>query len=136
MKQKTDDMLVNVQRKFRDRNIKYIHRNKETFQVEISKKTIERNNGVPQHYELKSQTKYVKRFWISDIMQVAQEYETAKEHLDSILEDVTRQMFEKFCQHYAKWMQGLVIVCLCLFCVVCLFLFNPFILQLFTMKQY
>ena len=64
-----DSILVETKRQFGDKNIKFVHRNKETFQIEIKVSTL-KTSELPDEFTQMSQTKTVKRFWTPRIKEV------------------------------------------------------------------
>lgn len=102
MKRQLDVELREVRQYFHDKKISYVHKNKETYQLEISVSSL-RGVDVPRSYQLMSQTKSVKRFWTPEIKELVGELEVAKENRENVLKDVTRVVFEQFCKYHVKW---------------------------------
>jgi len=104
-----EEYLGEVRREFGDTSIKYHHRAKEVYQLEISVDTLKRRKA-PEQYEQMSQTVKVRRFWTPTVRTLVAELETAQARRDDVLQDVTRQVFAKFGQDYPLWAQAVACV--------------------------
>lgn len=101
---KLDAYLKKQREKFADSTIKWAHKTNETYQLEISQKTVTRvGNLLSKDYEQKSSTKDVRRFWTSEISELVDQLDDAKERRNEAFRDTSRQMFAEFSEHYAKW---------------------------------
>lgn len=94
--------LFDVQTYWKDKTIKFHHKNKEAYQLEISMETLKREK-TPDSYLLQSSTKTHKRFWTPKIQTFVAKLEELKDKKEAVLKDVARQIFAKFGENASKW---------------------------------
>jgi DNA mismatch repair protein MSH6 len=96
-------VLQGVIRKYgNSRKIKYVHRGKETYTIEIPKSEVSRY-GEPSHFQFTSDTKTVKRYSTQETRRLAPQLAKAETLREDALRDIMRRMFAKFCSYGAKW---------------------------------
>ena len=96
------DVILNKwKKKVKDRNIRYHHRGKEVYQLEIPRSAL---GSVDQSsLNLVSQTKKVRRFYTSEIRELIRQLNLAKEAFDVAKKNVLREIVQQFDQDYEIW---------------------------------
>jgi DNA mismatch repair protein MSH6 len=113
-----EKILSSIKKKLNDRSIAYVHKNSEPYQLEISESTISRlGNDLPEEFEHLSRRKGFQRFWTPEIRDLNQEYDVLKEKKESILRDLNRRMFARFCVNFRNWRKA----ALCIAEIDCIF---------------
>lgn len=83
-----------------DRSIKFYHRGKEPYQMEVKLDTIRR---IPNEFEVVSESKVAKRFYTRRIVQLVRDQVEASEAFEDASSSVARDMMGQFDQEYATW---------------------------------
>lgn len=96
-----DAELVRWKKRLGDSSMKYYHRGKEPFQLEVSTNALKAD--FPAEFELVSESKNVKRFYTRKIRQLVREQVAASEAYESASQSVARDMIRKFDQEYPTW---------------------------------
>eukprot|EP01135_Chromosphaera_perkinsii_P005658 Nk52_evm29s356 gene=Nk52_evmTU29s356 len=91
MEEKLQMILLELRKKLKCRSIGYKHINKEPYQLEIPV-----GITVPSSFELKSQTKSIKRYWSPEISKLMTPWQEAKETRRLVLE----QQFDRVLEHF------------------------------------
>jgi len=111
-----EEYLESQRKKFKNKKIQYHDRGKEKYQLEIPVEALE-GVRLGDEYELKSETKKVKRYWTPTLRELAEEMERAMDEKTAVLKDITRLLFVRFCRAYQKWMAAVQCLaeldCLC-----------------------
>eukprot|EP00455_Lapot_gusevi_P054627 TRINITY_DN8791_c0_g1_i2.p1 TRINITY_DN8791_c0_g1~~TRINITY_DN8791_c0_g1_i2.p1 ORF type:complete len:765 (-),score=191.26 TRINITY_DN8791_c0_g1_i2:96-2075(-) len=114
--QALEDYLTKQKRALNEKNLKYYHRNKERYQIEVPTRYVE-SHQVPREFELMSQTKQVYRYWSPSIKKWVEQLDEAEEKKSDVLKDVMCRVFGKFASHYELWIQAVRVLaeldCLC-----------------------
>lgn len=96
-----DAELTKWKRRLGDPSLKYYHRGKEPFQLEISINALKAD--FPEEFELVSESKAAKRFYTRKIKQLVREQVAASEAYESASQSVARDMIRQFDQEYPTW---------------------------------
>mmetsp|Transcript_2807 Transcript_2807/g.6532 ORF Transcript_2807/g.6532 Transcript_2807/m.6532 type:complete len:1165 (-) Transcript_2807:166-3660(-) len=101
---KLQKYLHRQQAMFDDRNIKFKHMGKEKYQLEVSIETLKKKaKSLPSNWMLSGSTKKTKRYLTPECRQLAEELSQAEFDRETILKDVSRAMFARFCEKYKLW---------------------------------
>eukprot|EP00172_Hildenbrandia_rubra_P002811 Plantae.Rhodophyta-Hildenbrandia_rubra.ctg396.p1 GENE.Plantae.Rhodophyta-Hildenbrandia_rubra.ctg396~~Plantae.Rhodophyta-Hildenbrandia_rubra.ctg396.p1 ORF type:complete len:930 (+),score=170.98 Plantae.Rhodophyta-Hildenbrandia_rubra.ctg396:49-2838(+) len=87
---------------FKNNSIKYYHRGKEPYQLEVPLTALDRY-GVPESFTLKSTSKGAQRYWTGRIQTLVEKYVDSTEVYDRESETVTRAMFGLFAEDSNTW---------------------------------
>lgn len=87
--------------KLNDKSIKYYHRGKEPYQIEVRTATLKL--GIPNEFELSSESKTAKRFYTNRVKRLVRDQVEASETYDEVSSSVAREMVRRFDQDYATW---------------------------------
>lgn len=87
--------------RLRDRSIKFYHRGKEPYQLEVKNETM--RNSTPDEFDVVSESKNAKRFYTKRIRKLVRERLEASEAFDVESGSVARHMVAKFDEHYSTW---------------------------------
>ena len=100
-------MLTKYRRSFGDSTaIQWAHKNKEIYQLEVPIDVSKRYPAsVTAQFEQVSSTTKVRRYYTPEIKDMAKKIREAEEMRESVLKDVTRQVFEKFSADFHIWSQ-------------------------------
>ena len=85
-----------------DKSIKFYHRGKEPYQIEVKLDTL-RERGTPNEFEVVSESKSVKRFYTSRVKGWVRQQVEAQELFDSASSSVARDMVGQFDAEYGTW---------------------------------
>mmetsp|Transcript_24375 Transcript_24375/g.43243 ORF Transcript_24375/g.43243 Transcript_24375/m.43243 type:complete len:633 (+) Transcript_24375:2-1900(+) len=106
-KAKLDRFLKRTRAKFDDSSIKYKHLGKETYQLEIAITTLKRKaNALPSEWMLSGSSKKFKRYLAPEVQHIVEGLREAEHERETILKDVSREMFTDFCTNHQKWTQA------------------------------
>lgn len=100
--QQLDEHLQEQKDYFKCRDIKYVNRGKEIYQLEIPLDPL-KAKGIPDDFKHLGATKKNKRYHTETILDLLPELQEAQLNKEKLLKDITRRMFCKFCEHYTKW---------------------------------
>eukprot|EP00178_Gracilaria_changii_P027784 TRINITY_DN914_c0_g2_i1.p1 TRINITY_DN914_c0_g2~~TRINITY_DN914_c0_g2_i1.p1 ORF type:complete len:1273 (+),score=179.14 TRINITY_DN914_c0_g2_i1:355-4173(+) len=89
------------QAKLGDKTIKYYHRGKEPFQLEIKLACIQRHT--PDEFEVVSESKNSKRFYTKRIRGLVRDHKDVSEAFENASSSVARDIMRKFDQEYKTW---------------------------------
>ena len=100
-----EDYLKTQKRVLGFSGLKYWGKNKDRYQLEVPVKVIQQQSGgaEPAEYELKSQTKTVKRFWTAELKEMLADMLKAEAAREAALGDQMRTIFHTFDRSYGKW---------------------------------
>lgn len=101
-----NSILKGVQKQFKDSSIKYVHKNKEVYQLEISENTLNRAGQLPEEFEHLSRRKGFQRFWTPEIKDLISEQEKLSNEKESLQNDLSRKFFSRFCEKFRLWRKG------------------------------
>lgn len=103
--QEIDDSLEaelnSWKKKLKDRSAKYYHRGKEPYQLEVKKETV--SVGLPNEFELVSESKTTKRFYTNRIRKLVRDRVGAEEAFENESGGVARNIAAQFDKHYSTW---------------------------------
>ncbi|XXQ38336.1 DNA mismatch repair protein [Plasmodiophora brassicae] len=110
-------ILKETRKDLRDSSIKFVDKNRERYQLEISESTISRLGGLSDDYEQVSQRKGFIRYYTADIKDAVFQFDRATEKRTSALSGVMRRLFAQFCGDFALWTSAVSVLaeldCLC-----------------------
>lgn len=96
-----EDELRKWKKRLNDHSIKFYHRGKEPYQLEIKFTTIKGN--IPQEFELASESKIMKRFYTHRLKSLVKEHVGASEAYDDAASSVAKDMMQQFDKQFATW---------------------------------
>lgn len=96
-----DAELTKWKRRLGASSLKYYHRGKEPFQLEVGINALKAD--FPGEFELVSESKTAKRFYTRKIKQLVREQVAASEAYESASQSVARDMIRHFDQEYPTW---------------------------------
>lgn len=102
IEQGLNDELKKWQGKLRDKKIKFYHRGKEPFQIEVSASTLD-NRGTPREFQTTSESKSARRFYTKVIRDLLKDHVTASEEFEVASKSVVREIVSQFDEHYEIW---------------------------------
>eukprot|EP00762_Andalucia_godoyi_P001324 ANDGO_04803.mRNA.1 DNA mismatch repair protein msh6 len=103
VEEQLEQHLQSLQKRFKDSSISFRSMGKELYQVEISRKTVDRNQ-IPPSFEQISSTKEVVRYWTPEIKKLLEVLENAKEASDAALRQSLASVFSKFMESSQTWL--------------------------------
>lgn len=106
IEKKLDDILKQVQKSLKTKDITFVHKQKERFQLEIPIST----KDIPKEFTLLGSTKKVKRYYTPQIIPLVKQLDELNEKRDNILREITKEMFRKFDDKYKIWTQCIQII--------------------------
>ncbi|PXF42345.1 DNA mismatch repair protein msh6 [Gracilariopsis chorda] len=89
------------QTKLRDKTVKFYHRGKEPYQLEVRLSTI--RNCTPDAFEVVSESKTAKRFYTRAIKSLVRQQKDALESFEAAASSVARDIMRQFDQEYKTW---------------------------------
>lgn len=89
------------QTKLRDKTIKFYHRGKEPYQLEVRLGTI--RGCTPDAFEVVSESKTAKRFYTTAIKSLVRHHKDASESFEAAAGSVARDILRQFDQEYKTW---------------------------------
>ena len=101
-----DQYLRAQQQKF-GASVKWVHKNKERFQLEVP---INMTNRVNDTYQLVSSNKQCKRYWTNDSRRLAATFAQLELAKEAYEKDMARTVFARFAEQYAIWITVVDIV--------------------------
>ncbi|KAI0563050.1 DNA mismatch repair protein MutS [Gracilaria domingensis] len=93
--------LRNWQTKLGDKAIKFYHRGKEPYQLEIKLATLK--GHTPDEFEVVSESKAAKRFYTRRVKGLVRKHKVASEAYDRASSSVARDIMRQFDQEYTTW---------------------------------
>jgi DNA mismatch repair protein MSH6 len=100
--QECDEYLKQLKVQFGDSSIKWVHKNKERFQFELSLKTVN-SNRISSDFQVMSSTKTAKRFWSTQSKKLSQIVVEAEQQKEDMERDAARRIFARFAEQYPLW---------------------------------
>lgn len=99
-----DAELDKWKRTLNDRSIKFYHRGKEPYQVEIKKDCLKRMGSLPNEFDVMSESKTTQRFYTSRIRRLVNERVGASEAVERETAGIAREMAGQFNKHFSTWL--------------------------------
>ncbi len=96
------DELNKWRKELKDRDIKFYHRGKEPYQLEVSIRTLDRR-GTPKEFQTTSETKTVSRFYTRRIRELLKDHLIASEDFEIASKCAVREVVSQFDQCYEIW---------------------------------
>lgn len=94
--------IKSVRTQFRDSSIKWVHKGKEKYQIEIPISTTAKHK-LPADFEQASATKKAARYWSKTTRRMAADIAAAELRKEEGEKDAARVVFEAFAKHYPLW---------------------------------
>jgi len=92
--------LSKIKKQLGDSNIKWVHKNKERFQIEVPVKIADR---VSKDWDLVSSNKTSKRFWSRTSRELSARIAEAETRKEEMEKDTARAVFAAFSEHYTAF---------------------------------